>query len=154
VPSIGLGANEVTPLALTSAFSVFVAEGVHRPPTPIRAIVDARGHALPWKLEPGADAIPPGIAALMTGLLQDVVRYGVAAPLRAWYGMDRPVAGKTGTTNDFLDAWFVGYTPHVVAGVWVGYDKPASLGLPATQAALPIWAGIVNRLLAGFPPTP
>jgi membrane carboxypeptidase/penicillin-binding protein len=90
----------------------------------------------------------------MTGLLQDVVRYGVAAPLHTWYGMNRPVAGKTGTTNDFLDAWFVGFTPHLVAGVWVGFDRPASLGLPATQAALPVWAGIVNRLLTGFPPTP
>jgi len=154
VPSIGLGTNEVTPLALTSAFAVFAAEGMRHPPTPIRAIVDARGKAMSWREESGADAIPPGIAALMTGLLQDVVRYGVAAPLRTWYGVDRPVGGKTGTTNDFFDAWFVGFTPHVVAGVWIGYDKPASLGRPATQAAIPVWAGIVKRMLTGFPPTP
>ena len=154
VPSIGLGSNEVTPLALTSAFSVFTAEGILHPPTPIRAVVDARGEPLDWKNESGGDAIPAGIAALMTGLLQDVVRYGVAAPLRTWYGIERPVGGKTGTTNDFNDAWFVGFTPHVVAGVWVGYDRPASLGRPATQAAIPVWAGIVKRMLAGFPPTP
>jgi penicillin-binding protein 1B len=154
VPSIGLGSNEVTPLALTSAFGVFAAEGVLHPPTPFRAIVDARGHELPWRRESGGDAIPPGIAALMTGLLEDVVRYGVAAPLRTWYGLDRPVGGKTGTTNDFNDAWFVGFTPHLVAGLWVGYDRPASLGRPATQAAIPVWAEIVKRMLAGFPPTP
>ncbi|HET9327741.1 MAG TPA: transglycosylase domain-containing protein [Candidatus Eisenbacteria bacterium] len=154
VQSIGLGTNEVTPLALTSAFAVFAAGGMRHAPTPIRAIVDARGEALEWRGEPGADAIPPGIAALMTGLLQNVVRYGVAMPLRGWYGFDRPVGGKTGTTNDFHDAWFVGFTPHIVAGVWIGYDRPASLGRPATQAAIPVWAGIVKRMLAGFPPTP
>lgn len=154
VPSIGLGSNEVTPLALTAAFAAFAADGMLHPPTPIRAIVDARGRSLTWRQEPAADAIPPGIAALMTGLLENVVRYGVAAPLRTWYGLDRPVGGKTGTTNDFNDAWFVGFTPHLVAGVWVGYDRPASLGRPATQAAIPVWAGIVKRMLAGFPPTP
>ena len=154
VPSIGLGTSEVTPLALTSAFAAFQADGLHHPPTPIRAIVDARGKPLPYRPESSQDAIPPGIAALMTGMLEDVVQYGVASPLHHWYGVDRPVAGKTGTTNDDLDAWFVGFTPHVVAGVWIGYDRPASLGRPAAAAALPVWAAIVKRMLAGFPPTP
>jgi penicillin-binding protein 1A len=154
VPSIGLGINEITPLALTSAFAAFASDGMQRDPTPIRAVIDARGNAIEWHPEPAREAIPPGIAALVTGLLEDVVRYGVAAPLRLWYGFDRPVAGKTGTTNDYNDAWFVGFTPHVVAGVWVGYDRPSSLGRPASQAAIPVWAGIVKRMLAGFPPTP
>jgi len=154
VPSIGLGTNEVTPLALTSAFGVFAAGGMRRDPTPLRAVVDARGRAVEAAPAAGEQVIPEGLAALMTGLLEDVVRYGVARPLVAWYGFDRPVAGKTGTTNDFLDAWFVGFTPLVTAGVWVGFDRPSSLGGPATHAAIPVWAGIMNRLLAGFPPTP
>jgi penicillin-binding protein 1A len=154
VPSIGLGTNEVTPLALTSAFGVFAARGMRRDPTPLRAVVDALGHPVEAAPPTGEQVISEGLAALMTGLLEDVVRYGVARPLTAWYGFDRPVAGKTGTTNDYLDAWFVGFTPLVTAGVWVGYDRPASLGQPATHAAIPVWADIMNRLLSGFPATP
>jgi penicillin-binding protein 1A len=90
----------------------------------------------------------------MTGLLEDVVKYGVAYPLRAYYGFDRPVAGKTGTTNDFHDAWFVGYTPYLVAGIWVGYDRPRSLGRQAAHTALPVWAAIMQRLVGSYPPTP
>jgi len=154
VASIGLGTNEVTPLALTSAFAVFPGEGMRRNPNPLRAVIDARGRSVLTPSEQGEQAIPPGLAALMTGLLEDVVLYGVAYPLRGWYGFDRPVAGKTGTTDDYLDAWFVGYTPDVVAGVWVGYDRPASLGRPAAHAAIPVWAVIVGRMLEGFPRRP
>jgi len=152
VASIGLGTNEVTPLALTSAFAVFPGEGMRRDPNPLRAVIDPRGQSVITPMGQGEQAIPPGLAALMTGLLEDVVLYGVAYPLRGWYGFDRPVAGKTGTTDDFNDAWFVGYTPDVVAGVWVGYDRPASLGRPAAHAAIPVWAVIVGRMLEGFPP--
>jgi membrane peptidoglycan carboxypeptidase len=152
VPSIGLGTNEVTPLALTSAFAVFAGEGMRRDPHPIRTIIDARGRAIGTNDAQGEQVIGPGLAALMTGLLEDVVNFGVAYPLRGWYGFDRPVGGKTGTTDDFLDAWFVGFTPDVVAGLWVGYDRPASLGRPAAAAAIPVWAGIVGRMLEGFPP--
>jgi membrane carboxypeptidase/penicillin-binding protein len=90
----------------------------------------------------------------MTGLLQNVTRYGVAAALRGSYGFDRPVAGKTGTTNDYHDAWFIGFTPEVVAGVWVGYDRPRSIGSQASRTALPLWARTVGRMLRGFKPTP
>jgi len=89
--------------------------------------------------------------ALMTGLLEDVVIFGVAYPLRADYGFTRGVGGKTGTTNDYKDAWFIGFTPDVVAGVWVGYDTPQSLARPAAQIAIPVWAGIARRMLDGFP---
>jgi membrane carboxypeptidase/penicillin-binding protein len=64
------------------------------------------------------------------------------------------VAGKTGTTNDYHDAWFVGFTPDIVAGVWVGYDTPRTLGAPASEVALPVWAKVTSRLLEGVPPTP
>ena len=98
-----------------------------------------------------ARVLPPSIAALMTGLLQNVVRFGVAYPLRKELGFTRPTAGKTGTTNDYRDAWFIGFTPDVVAGLWVGYDQPRPIGQPAVHTALPIWARIVGRMLSGFP---
>jgi penicillin-binding protein 1A len=90
----------------------------------------------------------------MTGLLEDVVIFGIAYPLRANYGITRPLGGKTGTTNDYHDGWFVGFTPDRVAGVWVGYDTPRSLNAPAKDTALPLWAGIMIPLLAGRPPAP
>jgi penicillin-binding protein 1B len=153
VASIGLGTNETTLLQLTNAFAVFRAQGMRRTPHAVRWVANREGERV---LEPDGGAtraLPQGIAALMTGLLQNVVKYGVAYPLRT-YGFDRPVAGKTGTTDDFRDAWFVGFTPDVVAGVWVGYDKPRSIGRQAAHTALPVWARVVGTMLAGFPATP
>ena len=72
-----------------------------------------------------------------------LVRYGVAHPLSGAYGVTRPVAGKTGTTDDYKDAWFVGFTPDVVAGTWIGYDRPRSIGRAAAAIALPVWARTV-----------
>jgi penicillin-binding protein 1B len=154
VASIGLGPNEVTLLALTNAYAVFPDGGVRHEPTPLRAVVDADGRSLAVPRARPTTVLPPEIAALMTGLLEDVVIYGVAYPLRADYGFTRPSGGKTGTTNDYNDAWYVGFTPDAVAGVWVGYDTPQSLNRPAAQSALPVWAGVMNRLLEDFPPTP
>lgn len=152
VPSIGLGSNEVTLLDLTRAFAIFPARGVLREPQVVRVVVDREGRRLHQPRPREQRALPSGIATLMTGLLQNVVRYGVAAPLRWAHGLDRPVAGKTGTTNDYHDAWFVGFTPHVVAGAWVGYDRPRSIGREASRAALPVWGRAVRTMLAGFPP--
>ncbi|HET7224660.1 MAG TPA: transglycosylase domain-containing protein, partial [Candidatus Eisenbacteria bacterium] len=154
VMSIGLGTNDVSLLDLTGAYAVFADGGMHRAPSPLRAVVSGDGRIVAGTTHPGQDVIPEGIAALMTGLLEDVALYGVAAPLRYTFGYDRPVAGKTGTTNDFHDAWFVGYTPYIVAGVWVGYDTPKSLGDQAAHVALPIWASIVKPLTDAYPPTP
>ncbi|HTK30927.1 MAG TPA: PBP1A family penicillin-binding protein [Candidatus Saccharimonadaceae bacterium] len=154
VASIGLGSQEVTPLALTAAYSVFATDGVRHEPISVRALRDARGrvlHAAPPEVTRVLDARS---AALMRGLLEDVVIFGIAYPLRATFGFTRPCGGKTGTSNDYHDAWFVGFTPDVVAGVWVGYDVPKSLGGPAARVAIPVWAAILNRLLEGFPATP
>jgi 1A family penicillin-binding protein len=151
VPSIGLGTNEVTLLALTNAYAAFDNGGVRREASPLRAVVDANGRSLLAAPAKPVQVIPSETAALMTGLLEDVVIYGVSYPLRAQYGFTRPCGGKTGTTNDYNDAWFIGFTPDVVAGVWVGYDTPRSLGRPAAESALPVWAGIMTRLLDGFP---
>jgi penicillin-binding protein 1B len=154
VPSIGLGSNEVSLISLTNAFAVFGHRGLLSEPSPIRVGVDHTGRAVLTPPVRSSTVIPEGIAALMTGLLENVVRYGVGYPLRATYGFDRPVAGKTGTTDDFKDAWFVGFTPDIVAGVWVGYDQPRSIGRQAAHTAIPVWARTVKSLLAGFPPTP
>jgi penicillin-binding protein 1B len=154
VPSIGLGTNETTLLRLTNAFAVFRERGMLRIPSAVRWVSDRTGKQVMTADPRGSTVLPEGVAALMTGLLQNVVRYGVAVPLRSTYGFDRPVAGKTGTTDDYHDAWFVGFTPDVVAGVWVGYDMPRNIGRQAAHTAIPVWARVMNRMLDGFPKTP
>jgi len=154
VASIGLGTNEATLLALTGAYSVFPARGVRHAPTPVRTVLDAAGQDLLQQTAPIVRVLPSATADLMTGLLEDVVIFGVSYPLRSVYGFLRPTGGKTGTTNDYYDAWFVGFVPDLVAGVWVGYDTPRTLQRPAAEVALPIWAGIMSALLEGFPAEP
>ncbi len=154
VASIGLGTNETSLLQLTNAFAVFRQRGMLRTPFAIRSVVDRSGRQVMRSEERAVQVVPEGIAALMTGLLQNVVRHGVAYPLRGTYGFDRPVAGKTGTTDDFRDAWFVGFTPDLIAGVWVGYDRPRSIGRQAAHTAIPVWARVMGRMLDGFPPIP
>ena len=151
VASIGLGTNEATLLALTSAYGVFPARGVRSAPAPVRAVLDGAGQDLLPRARPAARVLPATTADLMTGLLEDVVVFGVSYPLRSVYGFLRPAGGKTGTTNDYLDAWFVGFVPDLVAGVWVGYDTPRTLQRPAAEVALPVWAGIMGAMLQGFP---
>ncbi|MEO5617953.1 MAG: transglycosylase domain-containing protein [Candidatus Eisenbacteria bacterium] len=168
VMSIGLGSNEATLLDLTRAFTVFGDSGLLHPPVAIRFVVDPRGRAMsvnsaakrlerfPPVPRPERElrVLPQPVAALMTGLLTNVVRFGVAYPLRKNYGITRPVAGKTGTTDDYRDAWFVGFSPDIVAGLWLGYDRPRSLNAPSVETALPAWARIVGPMLRGFPPRP
>jgi penicillin-binding protein 1B len=151
VASIGLGTHEVTPLALVDAYTVFVNGGWRREPTTVRAIADSRGVEMRRPERRPIAVLPEAVAALARGMLENVVTFGISYPLRASYGFTRPCGGKTGTTNDYHDAWFVGFTPDVAAGVWVGYDQPQSLSRPAAKVALPVWAGVMSRLLEGFP---
>lgn len=152
VASLGLGTTEVTPLALADAYTVFPNGGWRVEPGPVREVRDGRGRVLFARHAKRVDVLPAPAASLARGLLEDVVTFGIANPLRSQYGFGRPCGGKTGTTNDYHDAWFVGFTPAVTAAVWIGYDRPQSLGRPAAKAALPAWAGIMTRVLAGFPP--
>jgi penicillin-binding protein 1A len=156
VASIGLGTTEVTPLALTSAYCVFPAGGLRREPTPLRAVLDARGRDLLHAPPAPVRVIADSTAALMTRVLEDVVVFGVAYPLRARFGFTQGVAGKTGTTNDHRDTWFVGFTREVAAGVWVGYDAPRSVARAAAGVAVPVWAGIMGPLVleGGLEPFP
>jgi penicillin-binding protein 1B len=135
---ISIGADETTLLELTSAYQVFATEGQQSPPYAVEAVVDAKGHQIYQHEDVENRVIRPAVAYLITGALKAVLRYGTGASAGR-LGLDFPAAGKTGTTQDYKDAYFIGYTPAIVCGVWVGFDEPESLGLTGAQAALPAW---------------
>jgi penicillin-binding protein 1B len=135
---ISIGADETTLLELTSAYQVFATEGEQSPPYAVEAVVDAKGHQIYHHEDESNRVIRPAVAYLITGALKAVLRYGTGASAGR-LGLDFPAAGKTGTTQDYKDAYFIGYTPAIVCGVWVGFDEPESLGLTGAQAALPAW---------------
>jgi penicillin-binding protein 1A len=141
VPSLALGSGEVTLISLTSAFGAFANKGVLATPSLIRRVTTNDGKVLYETAPQEKPAVSPTTAFLITSMLQDVVNAGTAAQARQ-LGFRRPAAGKTGTTNDYHDAWFVGYTPRLVTGVWVGYDQPRTIvrGGYAAQLAVPLWA--------------
>ncbi len=135
---ISIGADETTLLELTSAYQVFAAEGVQSAPYAVESVVDAKHHLIYQHADNDNRVIRPAVAYLITGALKAVLRYGTGASAGRM-GLDFPAAGKTGTTQDYKDAYFIGYTPQIVCGVWVGFDEPESLGLTGAQAALPAW---------------
>jgi penicillin-binding protein 1B len=135
---ISIGADETTLLELTSAYQVFATEGEQSLPYAVEAVIDAKGHLIYRHEDQSNRIIRPAVAYLITGALKAVLRYGTGAS-SGRLGLDFPAAGKTGTTQDYKDAYFVGYTPAIVCGVWVGFDEPESLGLTGAQAALPAW---------------
>jgi penicillin-binding protein 1A len=140
VPSLVLGSGEVTMLSLVSAYGVFANEGTLAAPRLIRRVTTADGAVLYQAKVTATDVISPSTAYLVTSMLEDVIDGGTAAQVRT-LGFNKPAAGKTGTTNDYRDAWFVGYTPTLVTGVWVGYDTPRTI-VPngyAAQLAVPLW---------------
>jgi penicillin-binding protein 1A len=155
--SSALGAGEATLLEITSAFSLFPNQGVRMQPYQIVRVTDREGNALQENRPLPSDAIRADSAYLMTNLLQGVVQRGTAgrAAVLKW-----PLGGKTGTTDDFTDAWFIGFDPEITIGVWVGHDRKRNIGQgqSGAVAALPIWvdvmqAWIAERTAAGDPPT-
>jgi penicillin-binding protein 1B len=144
-PSLALGAFEVIPLELARAYCVFAAEGVQPFPLSLKGVVDENGRILEHQHLNIERLITPAEAFVMNSMLQGVVREGTARSLQ-WRGITWPVAGKTGTTNDFRDAWFVGYTPDILALVWVGFDNGDSIKATGAAAALPIWAELMNAI--------
>ena len=151
VTSLALGTSEVTPLELTTAYATLANGGVAVKPIAVRGVLD-RGDNLIWTpRRESRRVIRPETAYMATTLLEGPVIYGTAASIRSEYGFTRPAAGKTGTTDDENDAWFVGYTPDLVAGVWVGCDRNRRLGLTGTQAAVPIWARFMEIAHRGKP---
>lgn len=141
---LALGSSDVTLLELTSAYSVFANGGIRLEPVAILLITDSNGRVLYSNDSLPAQAMKPETAYIITNLLKGVIERGTGGKARE---LGRPVAGKTGTTNDYRDAWFIGYTPSLVAGVWVGYDDQRSLGPKATgsRAALPVWLDFMKQ---------
>ena len=144
-PSMALGTLEVDPLSLARAYCVFPADGVLPFPLSIREVSDTTGKTIESHHAEIERLITPAKAYMMSDLMRDVVRDGTARSLKQ-LGVDWPVAGKTGTTNDAQDAWFVGYTPNLVALVWVGFDNNDSVHATGATAALPIWADLMKSL--------
>ena len=156
--TMALGAGSATPLQMASAYSVFANGGYRVKPWFISRVEDNRGEVI-YRARPetaGAEAervLDERNAFLMTTLMRDVVRYGTAAKAMSLGRND--LAGKTGTTNDHIDAWFAGFNGRLVAVSWIGFDTPANLGPNETggQAALPIWMGYAGKVLKGVPET-
>jgi penicillin-binding protein 1A len=148
---ITLGAADLNLLEHTSAFTVFPDDGIRIDPHMIRRVTTYDGALLEQAHPLVHDVVEPDVARTMTSMLEDVIERGTGTPARV---LGRPAGGKTGTTNDFTDAWFIGFTPEITAGVWVGYDdKAVSLGKPETGAiaALPIWLEFMQGALEGKP---
>jgi penicillin-binding protein 1A len=153
---LAIGAGEATLQEMTDAFSAFANEGLRMKPYYVTRITDREGNAIEETRPAARDAIRADTAYILTSLLKGVVQRGTAARARA---LKRPIAGKTGTTNDFTDGWFIGYEPGLAAGVWVGFDeKRESLGRGADggRTALPIWmefwaAAMKDRPIVEYP---
>jgi penicillin-binding protein 1A len=157
--TMALGAGSVTPLQLARGYAVFANGGYIVQPHFIQKIVDDRGNELGVARPPQAGeetlrVIDPRNAFIMDSMMQDVTRYGTAASISKLGRRD--LAGKTGTTNDFVDAWFCGYQPELVGIAWVGFDQPRTLGKNQTggRIALPIWIDYMSQVLKGVPEIP
>lgn len=152
VLSLALGSAEMTLLDVTTIYGVFANQGINTEPAFITRIVDRFGTIKEEHLLSAARVMSPEVAYTVTSMLESVVQHGTGRQVRA---LERPAAGKTGTTNDFHDAWFIGYTPEIVAGVWVGFDNQASLGRRESggRVAAPIWLAFMDEALHGQPVT-
>jgi penicillin-binding protein 1A len=150
VPSIALGSGEVTLQAITAAFSAFANGGLMSRPFLIRRVTDQRGAVLFEWQEPARRVLTPENAYRMADMLADVIDHGTAWTARQ-QGFTLAAAGKTGTTNEFRDAWFIGFTPTLLAGVWVGYDQPRTIRANgyAADVAVPIWADFMKAATRG-----
>ena len=148
---VALGSAEVTLLEQTAAFSVFPDDGVRVTPRYLTKVVDYDGRVLEENYPEVKDVISARTARIMTSMLREVVLHGTGI---AASKLNAPLAGKTGTTNDFTDAWFVGFSPSTTCGVWVGFDEKRSLGDKETgsRAALPAWIAFMQAALAGHDP--
>ncbi len=152
VPSLSLGTGLVTPLDLTAAYAVFPNGGFRVRPRGVVDVRDADGAVVERLHIERRQVLSSTVAFQMVTMLEDVVEHGTGASARR-LGVRGPVGGKTGTTNDYHDAWFVGFSPAVVAGVWVGFDQPERIreGGSGAQVALPIWADFMKRTARRLP---
>ncbi|MDX6768598.1 MAG: PBP1A family penicillin-binding protein [Elusimicrobiota bacterium] len=147
---LALGSSEVNLLELVAAYAPFAAGGMAATPRLVVAVVDAEGTVLEAPPPEARPVLDPAVASLMTSLLESVVTEGTARSLPL-YGVRFPVAGKTGTTDDGRDAWFVGYTTALLAGAWAGDDANRALKLTGAKDALPLWAAFMKEAAADRP---
>jgi penicillin-binding protein 1B len=143
VPSLVLGTSEVTLLEMTRAYGVLAAEGWRAPARPLLGFRSAHTGVTRWQGPDGEQVIAPALAYLVTSTLEGVVNRGTGVGVRA-RGFVGAVAGKTGTTDEYRDAWFIGYTPDLVVGVWVGFDDGSTLRHSGSRAALPIFTDFLS----------
>jgi 1A family penicillin-binding protein len=152
VPSLALGTGVVSLLNLTAAYTMFPNGGEVVRPRGLLDVSDADGSTVFEQEREGRGVLSPEVAFQMTTMLRDVIDRGTGASARS-LGVRGPIAGKTGTTDDYRDAWFVGFSTSVVVGVWVGFDQPATIGpnAYAARVALPIWADFMKRTSTRLP---
>jgi penicillin-binding protein 1A len=148
--SLALGSSDVTLLEMVDAMSVLASGGIKTEPYAIIRVEDKNGRILEENIPAEREVLSPQTCFVMTNVLKGVVERGTGMAAK---DLRRPCAGKTGTTNEFSDAWFIGYTPQLVAGVWVGYDERVSLGNKMTggRIACPIWTNFMAGALKGEP---
>ena len=144
-PALALGASEVIPLELARAYCPFAADGLLPHPLSLKDVMDENGQMLERKHLEVQQVITPAKAFIMSSLMRSVVTTGTARSL-SHLGIQFPVGGKTGTTNNYRDAWFVGFTPEILALVWIGFDDGTSIEASGAAAALPIWADMMQSI--------
>ncbi len=153
-PALALGSFEATPYELATAYNVLANGGLKVEPVTIMRVADEKQRVLEQHRAPVPErVVRPESAFLVTDMLRSVLNEGTAASARS-LGFTADAAGKTGTTNDYRDAWFAGFTPDLLTVVWVGFDDNTPVGLSGTRAALPIWVDFMKAALGGRRPTP
>jgi len=152
VPSLAMGSCEVTAMEIISSYGIFANNGVHAEPYFVQRITDRNGRVLEETVPKTREVISPQISFLMNSMLGSVVCCGTAATIPG-LGFRRPAAGKTGTTNDYADTWFIGYTPQIVCGVWAGVDERRSMGRGVTGSvgSIPVWVDAMKTLHRDLP---
>lgn len=152
-PAVVLGAAEVSPFEVAQAFAALANSGLRTVPLSIKKVYDRLAQPIERNPVQVEQVVSADTAYLVAHLMEGVIERGTARAARK-RGLSRPAAGKTGTTNDYGDAWFVGFTPDLLTAVWVGFDQRRSLNLAGADAALPMWIDFMTHATAGLPPTP
>jgi penicillin-binding protein 1A len=147
-----LGACDFSLNELTGIYATFANEGIWVRQHIVVQVRDDKDRVI-YQYEPeGHRVFTPQVARQVTGMMENVLDFGTGAPVRDEYGFSAPAAGKTGTTNDYKDAWFEGFTSHLAAGAWIGYDQPREVmaGGYGARIALPVWAGVMKQAQGNY----
>jgi penicillin-binding protein 1B len=149
-PSVVLGGIEVEPMQLAAMYAILANEGMEVQPNAVTAVVNVKGQVIEGHELKAEQVLAPEVAYSMDFMLEQVIKHGTGMGVRK-AGFLRPAAGKTGTTNDSVDAWFAGFTPNLLAVVWTGFDQKEALGLTGAEASLPAWTDFMKAATASRP---